>query len=135
MVSPAKQISSQQSKRYDLIADEQEGGVEVVDTQSMVECLGVVQLDENQRVQVESPNRALHNIVSHNIDANHSGYSDPDYSNSKRFNGDWWEAQLKADISPRFLKSARKGKKQGNGENILPIRVQPKRVKSKSNKQ
>ncbi|KAK4727061.1 hypothetical protein R3W88_031978 [Solanum pinnatisectum] len=64
MVSPAKQISSQQSKRYGLIEDEQEGGVEVVDTRSMVECLGVVLLDENQGVQVESPNRVLHYCFS-----------------------------------------------------------------------
>lgn len=110
-------------------------------TQAIVESLEVVLLDENQVVHVESPNRVLHNIVSHNIDVNHSGNSDPDATliakglMEEDNNGDLWEVQLEADILPKILKSARKGKIQGNGEHILPIRVHPKRVNSKSNKQ
>lgn len=40
------------------------------------------------------------------------------------------ESNEDEDLSPRILKSiksARKGKKQGIGENNLPIKVQPKR--------
>lgn len=37
-----------------------------------------------------------------------------------------------ADLSPRLLKTARKGKKQGNGEHSQPTRVQPKRLKAAS---
>ncbi|KAH0693468.1 hypothetical protein KY285_020565 [Solanum tuberosum] len=144
MVSPAKQISSQQlySKRCDLIEEEQKGGVEVVEThtQAIVEGLEVALLAKNQVVKVESPNRVLHNIVSHNIDVNHNCNSDTDSTliaeglKEVDSNGDLWEVQLEVDISPRLLKSARKEKKEGNGKNSLPIRVQPKRVKSKSNK-
>jgi len=32
----------------------------------------------------------------------------------------------KADLSPRIMKIARKGKKQGSGDHSQPIRVQPK---------
>lgn len=48
------------------------------DTQAIVECLEVVFLDEYHVVQVESLNKVLHNIVSHNIDVNHSGNGDLD---------------------------------------------------------
>ncbi|KAH0632994.1 hypothetical protein KY284_035780 [Solanum tuberosum] len=47
-------------------------------SQAIVECPGVVQLDENQLVHMESPNRVLHNIVSHNLVVGHSGNNDPD---------------------------------------------------------
>uniref|UniRef100_M1DLR3 Uncharacterized protein n=1 Tax=Solanum tuberosum TaxID=4113 RepID=M1DLR3_SOLTU len=82
MVSHAKQISSQQldSKNSHLIEYEHEGDVQLVESlsQAIVECPGVVQLDENQLVHMESPNRVLHNIVSHNLVVGHSGNNDPD---------------------------------------------------------
>lgn len=39
-----------------------------------------------------------------------------------------------ADLSPRLMKTARKGKKQGNRENSQPIKIQPKKSKSVSSK-
>jgi len=42
----------------------------------------------------------------------------------------WDYVPIEANISPKLLKCARKGKKQGNGENTQPTRVQPKRAKS-----
>ncbi|KAG5585200.1 hypothetical protein H5410_045634 [Solanum commersonii] len=63
MVSHAKQISSQQldSKNSHLIEYEHEGDVELVESlsQAIVECPRVVQLDENQLVHMESPNRVI----------------------------------------------------------------------------
>lgn len=36
--------------------------------------------------------------------------------------------EKEADLSPKIMKSARKGKKQGNGKLVYPIRILPKRA-------
>ncbi|KAG5629510.1 hypothetical protein H5410_001227 [Solanum commersonii] len=41
-----------------------------------------------------------------------------------------WDIPLEAHISPKLLKSARKGKNHENGENTQPTRIQPKRNKA-----
>ncbi|KAH0776233.1 hypothetical protein KY290_007644 [Solanum tuberosum] len=133
MVSHAKQFNNQQlgSKKSNCIEYEHEEEVEVVDkhSQAIVECPGVIQLAENQLIQMESPNRVLHDIVSHNIEIGHSDSSDQEATLIARglkevdSNEYLWEVQLDAVLSPRLLKSATKGKKQCYNDKILPIMV------------
>ncbi|KAG5606665.1 hypothetical protein H5410_028157 [Solanum commersonii] len=102
---------------------------------AIVEVPNAVQIDESHMIQIESPNRVLHDIVSHNLEEVKSLEAEENQiakgvietEESKEI---WDYVPIEANISPKLLKYARKGKKQGNGENTQPTRVQPKRVKS-----
>ncbi|KAH0712632.1 hypothetical protein KY289_008591 [Solanum tuberosum] len=84
---------------------------------------------------MESPNRILHDIMFHNLDEIKSLQSEENQIakrviETKELEEIWDYVPLEANISLKVLISVRKGKKQGNGENTQPTRVQPKRVKS-----
>ncbi|KAH0647079.1 hypothetical protein KY290_033077 [Solanum tuberosum] len=110
-------------------------------SQTIVEVPRVVQLDDSQLIQMESPNKVLHNIISHNIEIENIGNNESEGTQIAKglmeddSTEELWDVQLEADLSPRLLKSARKGKKQGDGDKNMPIRVQHKRVKTAHNKQ
>ncbi|KAF3685427.1 hypothetical protein FXO37_00638 [Capsicum annuum] len=76
-------------------------------------------------VLTDSPNKTLHDILTHKVDtlAIEAGEGGKiDLKEDQIFED--------ADLSPRVIKaikSARKGKKQGNGKDSQPVRVQPKR--------
>ncbi|KAH0639818.1 hypothetical protein KY285_036404 [Solanum tuberosum] len=78
-------------------------------------------------IQVISPIRVLHNIVSHNLgeeellvlEENHATYvSEVEYPNEEMN-----YLPLEADLSPKLLKSSRKGKQQASGVENQCIRV------------
>ncbi|KAG5631177.1 hypothetical protein H5410_002894 [Solanum commersonii] len=79
----------------------------------------------------ESPNRVLHDIISHNVDENGILEIDgPELSARTNLEevADDVLAQIakEVDLSPSLLKVARKDKNQGDGENAQTIRIQPK---------
>ncbi|KAH0761572.1 hypothetical protein KY290_017645 [Solanum tuberosum] len=96
---------------------------------AIVEVPVVIQVDAIQVFKVESPNKVLHDIrySSGDTDSNQSvkGNHEMDRPEDVLDN-----IALEGDLSPRLLKSARKRKKQGNGEQSQPFGVQPKRTKS-----
>ncbi|KAH0641484.1 hypothetical protein KY289_032458 [Solanum tuberosum] len=110
-------------------------------SQAIVEVPRVVQLDVSQLIQMESPNKVLHNIISHIIEIENIGNNESEGTHIAKglmkddSTEELWDVQLEADLSPRLLKSSRKGKKQGDGDKNMPVRVQPKRVKTTRNKQ
>ncbi|KAH0669289.1 hypothetical protein KY285_023448 [Solanum tuberosum] len=86
-------------------------------------------------IQVISPIRVLHDIVSHNLeegkllvleDNQAKGVSEVEHSNEEMN-----YLPQEADLSPKLLKSSRKRKQQASGVENQCIRVQPKRNKSK----
>ncbi|KAH0661240.1 hypothetical protein KY284_026171 [Solanum tuberosum] len=95
---------------------------------ALVEIPEAMQIDESRMIRMESPNRVLHDIVSHNVGetpiAEAQGITEAEMSDDLLEN-----VSTEADLSPRILKAAIKGKKQGNGEHIQSIRVQPKRTR------
>ncbi|KAH0677689.1 hypothetical protein KY285_025490 [Solanum tuberosum] len=102
---------------------------------AIVKVPNAVQIDESQMIQIESPNRVLHDIVSHNLEEVKSLEAEENQIakgviETEESEEIWDYVPIEANISPKLLKCARKGKKQGNGENTQPTRVQPKRVKS-----
>ncbi|KAH0745705.1 hypothetical protein KY285_007362 [Solanum tuberosum] len=101
----------------------------------ILEVPNAVQIDESQMIQIESPNKVLHDIVSHNLEEVKSleakeNQIAKDVIEIEESEEIWDYVPIEANISPKLLKRARKGKKQGNGENTQPTKVQPKRVKS-----
>ncbi|KAH0743360.1 hypothetical protein KY290_031353 [Solanum tuberosum] len=79
--------------------------------------MAIVEIPEPvQTLMVYSPNMILPNIISHNI-------------REEEESEELWDIPLEADISPKLLKSAKNGKKDGNGENVQPTRIQPRRNK------
>ncbi|KAH0775984.1 hypothetical protein KY290_007395 [Solanum tuberosum] len=152
MSSPAIQDNNQQSdNQVSMLTKKVQvgGGVDVTGeellntslSQAIVKVPRMVQMDDSQLIQIESPNKVLHDIISHNIDVGSSGNNESYGTQIAKglteedSIDELWDVQLEADLSPRLLKCARKGKKQGNGDKNAPIRVQPKRVKTTSNKQ
>uniref|UniRef100_M1AZZ6 Uncharacterized protein n=1 Tax=Solanum tuberosum TaxID=4113 RepID=M1AZZ6_SOLTU len=105
------------------------------DRLALVEIPEAMQIDKSQMIRMKSPNRVLHDIVSHNI--GETPIAEAAYLNQiaqgiteAEMSDDLLEnVSTEADLSPRILKAARKGKKQGNGEHIQSIRVQPKRTR------
>lgn len=102
---------------------------------AIVEVPNAFQIDDSQMIQMESTNRVLHNIVSHNLEVVKNLESEENQIakgviETEESEEIWDYVPLEADISPKLLKSSIKGKKQGNRENLQPIRVQPKRSKS-----
>ncbi|KAG5595918.1 hypothetical protein H5410_037150 [Solanum commersonii] len=96
--------------------------------------MAIVEIPELvQTLMVYSPNMILPNIISHNIgeegcsiiDQNQIAIGVVETKESKEL----WDIPLKADISPKLLKSAKNGKKDSNGENVQPTRIQPRRNK------
>lgn len=105
------------------------------DSMAIVEVPTVVQTNDSfMLMYTESPNSTLHDILTHKIVE-----PDPDpeaIEGAKLIDiaiqSEVNEAQIykDADVSPRVakaMKSARKGKNQGNGDSAQLIRVQPKR--------
>eukprot|EP00474_Spongospora_subterranea_P005012 CRZ05470.1 hypothetical protein [Spongospora subterranea] len=85
--------------------------------------MAIVEIPEPvQTLMVYSPNMILHNIISHNIgeegcsiiDQNQIAIGVVETVESEEL----WDIPLEADLSPKLLKSAKKGKKDGNGENV-----------------
>ncbi|KAG5620558.1 hypothetical protein H5410_005776 [Solanum commersonii] len=88
----------------------------------------VIQTDKTQLWlgNAEDPNTVLHNIVSHNIKDENEKQGLIEKGENEIRAGE--QLQDDGDLSPRVLKSlksAKKGKKQN--ENILLVRIQPKR--------
>ncbi|KAH0743271.1 hypothetical protein KY290_031264 [Solanum tuberosum] len=85
---------------------------------TIMEVPTAIQTDDSQviMVKLKSPNKILHDIITHKV----GEHSEVD------------RIAKKGDLSPRLMKTTRKGKKQGNEENTQPIKVQPKRNKSVS---
>ncbi|WMV29182.1 hypothetical protein MTR67_022567 [Solanum verrucosum] len=90
--------------------------------------------NQTDAIQVISPIRVLHDIVSHNLeegkllvleDIQAKGVSKVEHSNEEMN-----YLPQEADLSPKLLKSSRKGKQQASGVENQCIRVQPKRNKS-----
>lgn len=98
------------------------------DNMAIMEVLIVMQIDDTQIIlgHIDSLNKSLHNILTHTEEIKETSVVE----------GIGEEEALKedqifknADLSPRVVnavKYARKVEKQGNGENALPVRVQPK---------
>ncbi|KAG5605598.1 hypothetical protein H5410_027090 [Solanum commersonii] len=85
----------------------------VRDIDQMPDQVLPLQIDESQLClgNIESPNLTLHNIILKEVKED--------------------QIMPEADLSPRTIiaiKTSRKGKKHGNGENSQPSRVQPKRT-------
>lgn len=109
-------------------------GIERENNMAIVELPRALQSEEYQvaRVHTESPNNTLHDILIHK-----PVYSETEeLANIKGVDGtiisesNEEQIYMDADLSPRVIKaikSARNGKKQGDGESAKPLRVQPKR--------
>lgn len=71
----------------------------------------------------------MHDIISLIIDVGNSGNNKPDGTQivkdlvEENNTNELWDVQLAVDLSPRLYKSARKRKKQVNGDKNTPIRV------------
>nr|XP_009786979.1 PREDICTED: uncharacterized protein LOC104235009 [Nicotiana sylvestris] len=83
-------------------------------------------------VQTESPNGVLHDIIIHKIGGDEIDDAEQVLAidNMPHFDTNEEQIYKDADVSPRIakvVKSARRGKKQGEGDAMQPIRVQPKR--------
>ncbi|KAH0650497.1 hypothetical protein KY284_030409 [Solanum tuberosum] len=96
--------------------------------------MAIVEISEPMKtLMVYSPNMTLPNIISHNIreegcsiiDQNQISIGVVEIEESEEL----WDIPLKADISPKLLKSAKNRKKDGSGENVQPTRIQPRRNK------
>lgn len=105
------------------------------DSMAIVEVLTTVQTNDNfMLMYTESPSSTLHDILTHKIvepDPDPEAIEDAKLIDSA-IESEVNEAQIykDADVSPRVakaMKSARKGKNQGNGDSVQLIRVQPKR--------
>ena len=72
----------------------------------------------------------MHDIVSHNLIEGKEIDTIVSMVEANNFEDFQDNIPIEAGVSPRFLKSARKGKKQGNGDTNQPIRVRPMRSKS-----
>lgn len=89
-----------------------------------------IQTDESLVVMVHSisPNSTLHDILIHKAVETDIDDSKKEHTTSV---SDFKEEHIfnDVDLSPRMkvVNTARKGKKQGNGESAQPSRVQPKR--------
>ncbi|KAH0642110.1 hypothetical protein KY290_033710 [Solanum tuberosum] len=88
-----------------------------------------MQTDETQLWlgNAENSNMILHNIVSHNIE---EVRGEQGLIENGDVDSSLVESHEDGDLFARILKSiksAKKEKKQGIGENNLPVRVQPKR--------
>ncbi|KAH0709189.1 hypothetical protein KY284_010616 [Solanum tuberosum] len=127
MSSPAIHVNNQQlDNQVSMLVERVQGGDVDVNgkknlktglSQAIIEVPRVVQLDDSQLIQMESPTRMLHTIISYNFDVENScnngshgtliaeGLMEEDNID------EFWFVQLEADLSPRRLKSARKGKK------------------------
>lgn len=97
-------------------------------------------LQTNEQFMVHSPNKVLHDIITHNVGEVECNISDSNQIaegivETEEFDEMWDAIPLEANVSPRLLTNARKGKKNCNGEKVLPTRVQPKRSKSVSSYQ
>ncbi|KAH0665375.1 hypothetical protein KY290_027620 [Solanum tuberosum] len=107
------------------------------DSMAIVEVLTTVQTNDNfMLMYTESPSSTLHDILTHKI-VEPDPDPDPEAIEGAKLidiaiQSAVNEAQIykDADVSPRVakaMKSARKGKNQGNGDSVQLIRVQPKR--------
>ncbi|WMV57128.1 hypothetical protein MTR67_050513 [Solanum verrucosum] len=105
------------------------------DSMTIVEVPTVVQTDDSfMLMYTESPNSTLHDILTHKIVEQDS---DPEATEGAKLIDSAIKSKVNetqiykdANVSPRVakaMKSARKGKNQGNGDSAQLIRVQPKR--------
>ncbi|WMV37785.1 hypothetical protein MTR67_031170 [Solanum verrucosum] len=84
-------------------------------------------------VKPKSPNKILHDIINHKVGEHsevgkYGAYQCVIPIKEAEFSDSLIDQIAKeGDLSPRVMKTTRKGKKQGNEENTQPIRVQPKR--------
>ncbi|KAF3667635.1 hypothetical protein FXO38_08480 [Capsicum annuum] len=107
----------------------------VEDNLALMEVPEVVEIDESQMMVMQSLNKVLHDIITHNlkdckedVHLEHQqiakGVKELEVTDElmENYTSD-------ADLSPRILQSVRKGKKKQHIELSQSIRVQPKRSK------
>ncbi|KAK4706902.1 hypothetical protein R3W88_033545 [Solanum pinnatisectum] len=95
-------------------------------------------LQTNEQFMVHSPNKVLHDIITHDVGEVECNISDSNQIakgivETEEFDDMWDAIPLEGDVLPRLLTNARKGKKNCNGDKVT--RVQPKRSKSVSSYQ
>ncbi|KAG5610698.1 hypothetical protein H5410_021979 [Solanum commersonii] len=93
------------------------------------------QIEEGQILAIrESPNKVLHDIITHNVEENAlleiEGLGVTTKVNKDDDDDVLAHRDKEADLSPTILKEARREKKQGNGDSAKPIRIQPKGYKA-----